>query len=178
MYTINKHNILLSQDRQIFHTVDLALLWGIKNGNTLRTTISRYLKAGTLISLHKGLYSTTSPSHLDPVDLARAMIHGVSYLSCESILVEQGVIHQVLSVMTLVGKQSQNFILPGLNIPVKVRQLAPHFLYNPLGIKDGRADLTRAAADLLHYNPRYHFDSPQLADQKKLNSYQKTLGYK
>lgn len=178
MYIINKHKVLLSQDRQIYHTTDLALLWGTENGNTLRTTISRYLKSGILTSLHKGLYSTIDPSRLDPLDLARAMIHGTSYISCESILVEGGVIHQELGAMTFVGEKSQNFTLPRQKISVRVRQLAPKYLYNPIGVKDGRADLERALADLLHYNPRYHLDSPQLINQDKLLYYQKELGYK
>ena len=178
MYIINKHKVLLSQERKIFHTADLALLWGVENGNTLRTTISRYLKSGTLMGLQKGLYSTVEPIRLDPIELARAMIHSMSYLSCESILVEQGVIHQVLGVMTFVGQRSQNFVLPGHNLQVKVRQLAPRFLYNPLGVMDGRADTERALADLLYYNPLYHPDSPGQINQDRLLHYQKLLGYK
>lgn len=178
MYIINKHKVLLSQDRKIFHTADLALLWGIDNGDTLRTTISRYLKSGILIGLHKGLYSTIEPSRIDPVVIARAMIHSMSYLSCESILVERGVIHQVLGVMTFVGQRSQNFTLPGHNLQIKVRQLASRFLYNPLGVSEGRADPERALADLLYYNPLYHLDSPGQIDQERLLFYQKELGYK
>ncbi|MFH2085312.1 MAG: type IV toxin-antitoxin system AbiEi family antitoxin domain-containing protein [bacterium] len=178
MYIINKHKVLLSQERKIFHAADLALLWGIENGNTLRTTISRYLKSGILISLHKGLYGTVEPSRLDQLELARAMIHRLSYLTCESVLVSQGVIHQVLGVMTLVGEKSQSFTLPGHNIQVKVRQLAPRFLYNPLGVVSGRADTERATADLMYYNPFYQLDSPSQINQDKLLYYQKELGYK
>ena len=178
MYIINKHKVLLAQERKIFHTADLALLWGIENDNTLRTTISRYLKSGTLISLQKGLYATVEPSRLDPVELARAMVHSMSYLSCESILVERGVIHQVLGVMTMVGEKSKNLVLPGHNLHVKVRQLAPRFLYNPLGVSNGQADLERAVADLLYYNPHYHLDSPGQIDMDRLRYYQKELGYK
>lgn len=178
MYIINKHKVLLSQERKIFHTADLALLWGIENGNTLRTTISRYLKSGTLIGLQKGLCATVEPARLDPVELARAMIHRLSYLTCESILATQGIIHQVLGVMTMVGEKSQNLVLPGHNLHVKVRQLAPRFLYNPLGVVNGRADMERAVADLFYYNPLYHLDSPARIDQEKLRHYQKLLGYK
>ena len=35
----NKLNILLKHPQNLFHTKDLALLWGIKNTNTLYTTI-------------------------------------------------------------------------------------------------------------------------------------------
>ncbi len=178
MYIINKHKALLSQERKIFHTADLALLWGIENGNTLRTTISRYLKSGVLISLQKGLYSTVDPGRLDPVELGRAMIHSTSYLSCESVLFLQGVIHQALGVMTFVGEKSRHFTLPGHNLQVKVRQLAPRFLYNPIGVNNGRADTERSVADLLYYNPRYHLDSPDQIDQDRLLHYQQLLGYR
>ena len=38
-----KIDVLLKQDQKVFHTQDLALLWGIINKNTLYTTIKRYL---------------------------------------------------------------------------------------------------------------------------------------
>lgn len=176
MYTINKQKVLLEQDRTLFHTQDLALLWGITNSNTLRTTISRYLKTGLLKPIHKGLYTTNNPAQLDPITLARAVIHGYCYLSCESVLFHQGVIHQSVPSLTFVASRTRNFTLPS-GATVRVRQLSPRYLMNTLGVSNGVADLERAAADLLHYAPSYYLDSPQLLDSDKLAHYQKLLGY-
>jgi len=62
MYKINK---LLAAKQEVFHTNDLALLWDIRNRNTLYTTIKRYVAKGTLIPIHKGLYARVTGCYLD-----------------------------------------------------------------------------------------------------------------
>ena len=41
MYRINQ---LLKLKNELYHTSDLSYIWGIKNSNTLYTTIKRYVK--------------------------------------------------------------------------------------------------------------------------------------
>ncbi len=56
------------------------------------------------------------------------------------------------------------------------------FLFNDKGIvkKDGikRANLERAVADMLYYDPYYHFDAPNLINWKKVKEIQKIIGFK
>ena len=78
---MNKVNILLKQNRLVFHTTDLGLLWKIDNKNTLLTTIKRYVKKGILIRIHKGLYTTKPVDELDPYEVGVAYVHQYAYVS-------------------------------------------------------------------------------------------------
>ena len=55
MYRISE---LIKLDHKIYHSNDLAILWGITNKNTLYTTIKRYVQKGVLTPIDRGLYST------------------------------------------------------------------------------------------------------------------------
>ena len=89
MYRIDT---LLKLKEKLFHTNDLALLWGITNKNTLYTTIKRYLQKGILIPVHKGFYSTVPIDQLDPFKLAIGYLHRFTYISCETVLIQEGII--------------------------------------------------------------------------------------
>ncbi|MFB6306366.1 MAG: hypothetical protein ABEH43_05165 [Flavobacteriales bacterium] len=78
-----KTDILLKQEERLFHTNDLALLWGITNKNTLYTSIRRYIQRGILYRIHKGLYSTISPEQINKYYLMAKAIHNYCYLSTE-----------------------------------------------------------------------------------------------
>lgn len=183
MYRLNNHNpdkksILLKQERKLFHINDLALLWGIINKNTLYTTIKRYKQKGVLIPVHKGFYSVVPLSELDPTTLGVSCLHSYAYLSTETILAREGVIAQAIPALTLVSNTSKKFELAG-NYYV-VRKMKDEFLYNDLGIvqKDNHQEATveRAVADLLYFNPRYHFDNREAIDWEKVRHIQKEVG--
>jgi len=175
MYRIDE---LLKQDRKLFHTRDLALLWGIRNDNSLYTIIKRYVKKGILIKIHKGFYATISLGKLDPLDLAFSSVHRYAYLSTESVLTSEGIIFQQSSQITLVSSFSKRFRIK--EIEISVRQLRDDFLFNDTGIReeDGikKATKERAVADLLYFNPRHFFDTQNI-DWKKVKSIQRKVGY-
>lgn len=176
MYKIDK---LLKLDRKLFHTADLALLWGMTNKNTLYTTIKRYIAKGVLIPIHKGFYATVPLDRLDPVMVGIGFLHTYAYLSCESVLSSHGVISQVAQRITLVSSVSQKFTL-GSRAYLS-RRLSPVFLYQTAGIttKNGypAATLPRAAADMLYFNPRYVFDNAKAINWQTVKSIQKEVGY-
>jgi len=176
MYRINE---LIKLERKIYHSKDLAILWHITNKNTLYTTIKRYVQKGVLVSIYKGLYSTLPLSQLDPLDLGKAIIHRYTYLSTESVLAQAGVIAQPTYVYTFVSSLPKKVSVE--NWSYLFRQLKPEFLYNPIGISDQNgvlvASAERAAADLLYFNPRYHFDVPESIDRKQVEFIQKEIGY-
>jgi len=171
---------LLKQSQKLFHTKDLALLWGITNKNTLYSAIRRYKKDGTLIPIHKGFYSVMPLSQLDPVVLGAAFLHRYAYLSTESVLAREGVIAQTIPALTFVSNTTKTFKL-GEN-HYTVRQMADRYLYNTCGIikKDHHyeAALERAVADLLYYNPNYYFDNQDLIDWDRVKKIQKEVGFK
>ncbi len=176
MYRINK---LLKSDHQLYHSNDLAVLWGITNKNTLYTTVKRYVQKGILIPIHKGLYSAVPLSTLDPSSLGLAVIHRYAYVSTESILFRAGVISQPPTFHTFVTSVSQKTQVGTFSF--LYRKLADRYLFNPSGLiyKDGTAmaSAERAVADLLYFSPRYYFDLPGAVNWKKVKSIQKEVGY-
>jgi hypothetical protein len=172
-------NELLQIDRKIFHTGDLAVLWDISNKNTLYTTIKRYVQQGLLKPVYKGLYATLPLAQLDPLDLGKAVIHRYTYLSTESVLVLAGVIFQAAYAYTFVSDLNKKVTLGSRSF--LFRKLKPAYLNNPAGIHDQNgnfvASAERAMADLLYFNPKYHFDAPESIDFKTVRSIQKEVGY-
>ncbi len=164
----------------IFHTSDLANLWEIQNSNTLYTTLKRYVKSGLLFRIQKGLYSLYPPEELDPLLLGIKTIHGYAYISTETVLFNGGIINQRPQSVTLVSSLSLRFHLLGYSYTS--RQLNARFLFNSAGIgKQERvltASVERAAADLLYYNSRVFFDSPELIDWNMVDKLQGSIGYK
>lgn len=176
MYRINE---LIKLDRKIYHTNDLAILWGIANKNTLYTTIKRYIKKGILIPIYKGLYSTVPLTQLNPLELGKAIIHRYTYLSTESVLVQAGVIYQATYAYTFVSDLPKKVTVGSLQF--LFRKLKNEFLHNPTGITNQNgtfiATTERAVADMLYFNPKYHFDTPESIDFDKVKSIQKEIGY-
>lgn len=154
---------LIKNNRKLFHTQDLALLWKISDRNTLYTTIKRYVAKGILIAIHKGLYSTLEISKLNPAELAVAIIHDYAYVSCETILARNGIIVQEVNALTLVSRKSARF--KAGNISILVRKMKDDLLYNSEGIvRVGNifeATPKRAMVDMRYYVPKYHFDNPR-----------------
>lgn len=176
MYRITELNRL---NRKVFHTKDLAVIWGIEDRNLLYKTISRYLNRGILFHIYKGLYSTVPVSDLDTLELGTAIIHRFTYLSTETVLAQAGIITQVVYDQTFISDLSKRVQVGSWSF--RYRQLKDAFLFNPTGIEKQRygfrAIPERAVADLLYYNPRYHFDVPDLIDFDLVHSIQEEVGY-
>jgi len=171
---------LLKQNRQLFHTADLSLLWGVTNNNTLYTTIKRYLNKGVLIPIHKGFYSTVPADQINPYNLMQGYLHRYCYISCETVLISHGVIFQKGNYITAVSQVSKKFTLA--NNDFFVRKLKDDHLYNDRGVvgNDGVmiAGLERAVADMLYYSPRYHFDNRKIINWKMVRKIQREVGYR
>jgi len=170
---------LLKLKEKLFHTNDLALLWGITNKNTLYTTIKRYLQKGILISVHKGFYSTISIDQIDPFKLAISHLHRFAYVSCETVLIREGIIFQKENYLTLISSISKKFSIAGHTY--LVRQLKDNYLYHGRGIDNINtvmtANVERSIADLLYFNPEFYFDNKKKIDWKKVREIQKDIGY-
>jgi predicted transcriptional regulator of viral defense system len=169
---------LASRGEIIFHTNDLARLWGIQ-GNNLHTTLKRYAQQKLIYRVWRGMYAIKPPGQLDPLLLGIKALHIYGYISCETILARSGIISQQPQAITLVSSVSRRFSVAGHFY--YSRKLSDIFLYNPAGVKDGngikQALPERAVADILYFNPKAHLDSPNLADWKKVRQIQKILGY-
>ena len=182
MYRINhtdKQKILLQSNQRIFSTSDLALLWNIKNRNTLLTTIKRYVKNGILYRIYKGLYSTLPISQLDKYEIACAIGGPFSYISAETILSQKGVIMQDINKITLFGKKTKELKI-GDTIYL-CRYLNSKYLLNRAEIEDNKgystATTERALADIRHINPKFYIDNELSIDMKKIDILNKEIGY-
>lgn len=171
--------ILARQSCPLFHTKDLAVLWNITNPNTLYTILKRYTKKNLLYRIYKGLYSLITPQDLDPLLLGTKAVHEYVYVSTETVLIQAGLVAQMMYDMTLISSKSCKFSIIGRNYVV--RKLNNKFLFIPTGIyeKNGVkiATVDRAIADLLYFNPRVIIDGKRLIDMKKLQEIQKAVGY-
>lgn len=172
MYRIDT---LLKEDKRLFHTNDLALLWQTKIPNTLYTTIKRYVQKGILRRIHKGFYSAVPIEKLNPLELGIGYLHSFAYLSTESILAENGVIFQTSDYITLVSSVSKKFTIG--HYSYLVRKMRNEFLYQTIGIIERdrikAATLERAVADMLYFNPNFHFDNREIIDWQKVREIQK-----
>jgi hypothetical protein len=177
MYRIDT---LLKQEEKLFHTNDLALLWGMKNKNTLYTTIKRYIDKGILIPIHKGFYSALPLEKINPFRLLNGFLHRFTYITTETILVAHGVIFQKDNYITAASNISQKFAI-GQQLFL-VRKLKDEFLFNNLGIKEQngiyQANLERAVADILYFNPSYFFDNRKIINWQTVRKIQKEVGYR
>lgn len=169
--------ILLQQGQKIFHLKDLANLWLINNPNTLRTTLKRYCRQGLLYRIFRGMYSVITPDKLDPAILGSKAIHRYCYLSTETILYQTGIIGQKINYYTFISEKSIKFSVGNNNFIS--RRLNTRYLYNNIGVylENGikKATPERAVADLLYFNPKYHFD--QKINWQKIRHLQKAIGY-
>ena len=176
---MDKYEVLLNQNRKIFHAQDLALLWEIDNQDTLNVTLKRFVDRGILKRIHKGFYATVDIKDIDPLDLGFSYINTYSYVSLETVLAKEGVIFQELKYITFVSSKSNTFEIN--NQRYKVRQLKDEVLNNTAGIfKKGEhyeASIERAIADILYYNPKYHLDNAGSIDFEKVLKLQKEIGY-
>jgi hypothetical protein len=175
----NYQKILLEQEKKIFRTGDLGVLWEIENENSLWMTIQRYIKRKILYPVQRGMYSVLPLNKLDLLELGCAVSGPHSYISGETILVKEGIIQQQVNKITLFGQKAKEFELGGNSF--LCRYLNPRFLMNRAGINDGKtfsvASGERALADLLRANPNYYVDNQLVIRKDKLKTMQREVGY-
>lgn len=165
----------------VFHTDDVANLWGITNKNTLHTMLSRYVAGGFIHRIYKGLYAVKKIKEINPLLLGVKALHSSAYISCETILYQNGVLNQSPREVTLVSGFSRRFSVVGVRY--RSRKMHDEFLFNDAGIeiKDmvRVASLSRAVADMLYFNPNQYLDSGDsgLIDWGKVKEISDTIGY-
>lgn len=165
----------------VFHINDLANLWDIRDRNTLRTTLSRYVKSDLIFRIYRGFYSLKNPRDIDAYMLGIKAIHRPAYISCESVLSDNGIINHSPTEITIVSNISRRYNIGNLNF--RSRRLADNFLYNDAGIlSKGNikiASVERAVVDMFYFNSRVYFDarSSKMINWKTVKILIKEIGY-
>ena len=177
MYSINE---LVNTGKTLFHTKDLGLIWKIDRPATLHMRVMRYCERGILYPIQRGLYSLVPYNKLDPTDVAVALNHGYCYLTTETILEKNGVINRRVNGLTFASGHSKTVFWQENKFIF--RQLKDVFLFQTPGIiKQGdifSANLERAVADIIYFNPKFHFDTPNVVNWDRVSQIQKEVGYK
>lgn len=176
---MDKLQSLLQSNQTLFHTQDLALIWGINNRHNLRMTISRYIKRGILKPVYRGLYSTVPIQNIDKYRLGASFIHKFCYVSLHSIFEECGVINQKVHSVSYVSSVSKKIEFDDRLFIY--RQMERRFLLNPEGItlEKGiyKASLERAVSDSQYFNLNTYFDSPDLVDWNRVAEIKAIVGF-
>src|SRR3972149_1266093 len=81
-------DVLLRSSRTIFSTKDVALLWGEEREDTVSARLNKYVKAGRLIRVRRGLYA--KDKNYDKVELGTRN-YTPSYISFETVLTRAGI---------------------------------------------------------------------------------------
>lgn len=174
---MDNKTLLLKQERKVFSIDDLALIWKIENRNTLRVTISRYVKEGALIPIKRGLYSIAPLDGLDPFLVGTSYVKGFCYVSLQTVLAIHGLINQNPQAITLVGGRSQEFKVGEERYIC--RKMKPAYLYNLEGIDFKKdyvvASAERAIADMLYFNAKFHFDAEERIDWNEVEKIKKKV---
>lgn len=149
---------LLRSSNTIFSTKDVALLWGEEKGSTVSGRLNKYVRAGKLIRVHRGLYA--KDRNYDKFELA-TKIYTPSYISFETVLAKAGVIFQFYG-QTLVA----SYLTREVTVDDKkysYKRVKDSILTNRTGIEAKNnyhiASPERAFLDVVYSNREYHFDN-------------------
>ena len=150
--------VLLRSPKTIFSSKDVSLLWGEGSDEVIKKRLNKYVTAGKLIRVRRGLYA--KDKNYNRFELA-TRINTPSYISFETVLTREGVNFQYygnifvasyLNREVSVGEQKITFV-----------RTKDYVLSNTTGIehKDGYAIATRERAflDRIYVSKDYHFDN-------------------
>lgn len=157
----NRFAELVTMKEKVFTAQDAATIWKIKNRQTLRMLLARYVKYGILYRVWRGLYSIVNPKEIDPLFLGVKILHRYAYVSCETVLFEAGLINQRPTEITLVSNVSKRFSLLGHQY--RSRKMNEQALYDTAGIilrnSVRIATPDRAKRDMAYFNPKKYYDA-------------------
>ena len=149
---------LLRSTKTIFSTKDVALLWGEERESTVSARLNKYVRAGKLIRVHRGLYA--KDINYEKLELA-TKIYTPSYISFETILAKAGIIFQFYGQIFVASYVTREIIADGQTYSYK--RIKDSILTSPAGVevKDNYhiASPERAFLDVVYSSKGYHFDN-------------------
>lgn len=166
----SQQNFILSlyQDsRSVFRLIDIAMLVGEKNLESISKKINYYVQKGQLGNPRKGIY--TKPGYT--AEELACRIYSPAYISLDYVLQKSGISFQYDAAITLVSYLSR--ILSIDDKTVRFRKIKNPVLVNTLGIEKKTESINiaskeRAFLDLIYLNPEIYLDNPDLLDQQAI----------
>lgn len=158
---------LMRLKNTIFTTKDVSLFWGEANVDFVRKKLYRYLKAGKIYSVRKGIYA--KDKNYNKYELA-SKIFTPSYVGFETVLVRAGVVFQFYGQIFAASYLTRELIIDEQEYVFK--KIKYEILTNRAGIevKDNYfvASPERAFLDVVYLNKEYHFDNLSGLDWNKV----------
>lgn len=156
-----RENIVLSlyrDDRMVFRLIDVAMLVGETNLQSLSQKLNYYIHKGQLQNPRKGIY--TKPGY-NPEELA-CRLYTPSYISLEYVLQKTGIIFQYDTQITAISYLSRTVEVE--NQSYRFRKIKDTILTNLTGIRRlanhvNIAAPERAFLDMLYLTPYFYFDN-------------------
>ena len=149
---------MLRSPKTIFSTKDVALLWSEERENTVSARLNKYVKAGKLIRVRRGLYA--KDKSYDKFELA-TRIFTPSYISFETVLAKAGVIFQFYGQILIASYVTREIIIDDKTYSYK--RVRDSILTNHAGIEAKNnyhiATPERAFLDVVYLSKDYHFDN-------------------
>lgn len=160
-------DILLRSPKTIFSTKDAALLWSEEREATVSGRLHKYVKAGKLVSVRRGIYA--KDAHYDRFELA-TRIYTPSYISFETVLTRSGINFQYYTTIFVASYVTRDVEVGDQKITfVKMKD---YVLSNTVGIEhvDGYSMATkeRAFLDRIYVSKDYHFDNLDVLNWDKV----------
>jgi len=159
--------VLLRSSRTVFSTKDVALLWGEEKEQTVSSRLNKYVKAGKLVRVHRGIYA--KDKNYNRFELA-TRIYTPSYISFETVLTRGGINFQFYSNVFVASYVTREVIAGDQKI--SFIRMKDYVLSNTAGIEhaDGIATATkeRAFLDRIYVSKDYHFDNLNSLDWDKV----------
>lgn len=159
--------VLLRSPKTVFTTKDIALLWGEQAGNAVRVRLSKYVKTGKLVRVHRGIYA--KDRQYDRFELA-TRIYIPSYISFETVLTRAGINFQYYGNIFVASYVTREITADGERISfVRMKE---DILSNTAGIDHSGgysiATKERAFLDRIFISKDYHFDHLDILDWDKV----------
>lgn len=159
--------VLLRSSKTIFSSKDVSLLWGEDNDDIIKKRLNKYVTAGKLIRVRRGIYA--KDKNYNHFELA-TRINTPSYISFETVLTREGVNFQYYGNIFVASYINREIDIEGQKITFV--RMKDYVLSNSIGIehKDGIATATRERAflDRVYVSKDYHFDNLQSLDWNKV----------
>ena len=158
---------IMRSNKTVFTFQDVVLLWGESDVNFIKKKIHRYVKAGKLNAIRKGIYS--KDKNYDKYELS-TKIYTPAYVSFETVLGASGITFQFYSQIFVASYTTKEIECDGQKFSYK--KIKDAILSNQAGVERKEnysiASPERAFLDVVYLNKDYHFDNLSVLNWEKV----------
>ena len=159
---------IMRSNKTVFTFKDVVLLWGESDVNFVKKKVNRYVKAGKLNAIRRGIYS--KDKNYDKYELA-TKIYTPSYISLETVLGAAGITFQLYSQIFVASYTTKEIECDEQKY--SYNKIKDTILTNQAGIESREnyniASPERAFLDVVYLHKDYHFDNLSAINWEKVD---------